>query len=77
MENWEIEFMLKANSEIFMKGIMYIKEDTLEKAIDRAKEKIVPINIDTDGFILLSVNIEREVWLWRNINIFVIGAGKK
>ena len=61
MENWEIEFMLKANSEIFMKGIMYIKEDTLEKAIDRAKEKIVPINIDTDGFILLSVNIEREV----------------
>lgn len=61
MENWEIEFMLKANSEIFMKGIMYIKEDTLEKAIDRAKEKIVPINIDTDGFILLNVNIEREV----------------
>lgn len=61
MENWEIEFILKANSEIFMKGIMYIREDTLEKAIDRAKEKIVPINIDTDGLILLSVNIEREV----------------
>ena len=61
MENWVIEFMLKANSEIFMKGVMYIRADTLEKVIEKAKEKIIPMNIDTDGFILLSVNMEHEV----------------